>query len=101
MMNLEDFIKDLSPELQEMARKCGSAEELLALAGERKVPLPAEALEAIAGGNGSPQNCGGARCPKCGGTNLTKEKVDYSSGDPIVHYKCNSCGDEFVIHMYH
>ncbi len=31
-MNLEDFIKNLPPELQEKARACGSASELLALA---------------------------------------------------------------------
>ena len=50
-MNLEDYIKNLSPELQEKARACGSAEELLALAKEAKVPLPDEALAAIAGGD--------------------------------------------------
>ena len=49
-MNLEDLIKDLDPELQEKARACGSAEELIALAKEAKVPVPDEALEAIAGG---------------------------------------------------
>ena len=35
-MNLEDCIKDLSPELQEKARACGSVEELVALAKEEK-----------------------------------------------------------------
>ena len=39
-MNLEDYIKDLAPDLQEKARACGSVEELLALARENKVPLP-------------------------------------------------------------
>ena len=37
-MNLEGYIKDLVPGLQEKARACGSAEELLALAKEAKVP---------------------------------------------------------------
>ena len=49
-MNLEDYIKNLNPELQEKARACSSADELLALAKEAKVPLSDEALAAIAGG---------------------------------------------------
>ena len=49
-MSFEDYIKDLSSDLQEKARACGSFDELLALAKENKVPLPDEALAAIAGG---------------------------------------------------
>ena len=50
-MDIESHIKDLSPELQEKARACGSVGELMALAKEAKVPLPDEALAAIAGGD--------------------------------------------------
>ena len=65
-MDIESYIKDLSPELQEKVRACGSVEELLALAKEAKVPLPDEALAAIAGGD-DPE-AGGCKDPiKCGG----------------------------------
>jgi hypothetical protein len=96
-MNLEDFMKDLSPELQEKAYACKSAEELLALAREEKVELPPEALEAIAGGNGgSPQNCGKAKCPKCGSKN-TEITEEEPLGRPWfrVYYKCDNCGHEW------
>ena len=72
-MNLEDYIKDLDPELKEKIRACGSLEELLALAKESKVPLPDEALAAIAGGD-DPEagSCkpGTLKCPKCGSKNV-------------------------------
>ena len=48
--NIEEYIRELPPELQEKAKACKSADELLALAGEKKIPLPDEALEAVAGG---------------------------------------------------
>ena len=51
-LNIEEYIKDLSPELKEKARACASVEELLKLARENKVPLPDDALEAVAGGKG-------------------------------------------------
>ena len=51
-MNVESYIKDLDPELQEKARACDSAQELLALATRRllpslveKVPIPGTAQE--------------------------------------------------------
>ena len=50
-VDIESYIKDLSPELQEKAHACGSVEELLALAKEAKIPVPDEALVAVAGGD--------------------------------------------------
>lgn len=49
-INIDEYIKDLSPELQEKAKACSSVNELLELARENKVPLPDDALEAVAGG---------------------------------------------------
>ena len=64
-MNLEDYIKDLAPELQEKARACGSVEELVALAKDAKVPVPDEALAAIAGGEDPDSSiCTRPCCPK-------------------------------------
>ena len=86
-MNLEDYIKDLDPELQEKARACGSIEELVALAKDAKVPVPDEALAAIAGGDD--QDVGkcfdGPKCPKCGSK--------YTVYDKQFHqYVCYWCG---------
>ncbi|MDO4851108.1 MAG: Nif11-like leader peptide family natural product precursor [Actinomycetota bacterium] len=88
-MNLEDYIKDLDPELQEKARACGSVEELLALAKEAKVPLPDEALAVIAGGDD--QDAGSCRhedCPKCG----SKDTVDDGTDGRYWYWHCNTCG---------
>ena len=48
--NLEEYIKDLSPELQEKARACKTKDELLELAAENGLEIPEDALEAVAGG---------------------------------------------------
>ena len=96
-MNLEDYIKDLDPELQEKARACGSAEELLALAKEAKVPLPDEALAAIAGGDDQDiGSCDSSKCPKCKSKNTTCYKEDDEPGYYLSYWRCNSCGNEWV-----
>lgn len=46
----ENYIKDLSPELQQKAKECKSKEELLKLLAENDVELPEEALEMVSGG---------------------------------------------------
>ena len=43
-------INDLSPELREKARACGSTEELFELAKEEGMEIPDEHLEGIVGG---------------------------------------------------
>ena len=90
-VDIESYIKNLSPELQEKARACGSVEELLALAKEAKLPVPDEILEAIPGGDQpDPENCKPykVKCPNCGSTNVT---FDWYFG---VHH-CNDCGINF------
>ena len=92
-VDIESYIKDLSPELQEKARACGSGEELLALAKEAKVPVPDEALVAVAGGDDvDVGSCGPDCCPKCG----HREKPYWSewldNGEIREHYKCSKCG---------
>ena len=99
-MNLENYIKDLSPELQEKARACGSVDELVALAKEVEVPLPGEALAAIAGGEdqevGKCHN--GAKCPKCGCTRIGYQE-DTVSYYIHYHYCCTGCGYEWDYYM--
>ena len=48
--DFEEYIKDLSPELQEKARACKTKDELLELAADEDMEIPMEALEAVAGG---------------------------------------------------
>ena len=50
--NLEEYIKDLSPEQQEKARACKTKDELLQLAADEDMEIPMEALEGVAGGCG-------------------------------------------------
>ena len=49
-INIEDYIKemDLSPELEEKARACNTANELMQLEAENDVELPVDALEGVA-----------------------------------------------------
>ena len=58
-------INDLSPELREKARTCGSTEELFELAKEEGMEIPDEQLDGIVGGWCSDHEWG---CPaeKCG-----------------------------------
>lgn len=92
-MNIERYIKDLAPELQEQARACGSVEELLALAKEAKVPVPDEVLETVAGGDAEPVGCGPRYCPRCDSKNLeySHKEVD-QWGNTFVYYRCKDCG---------
>ena len=101
-MSLEDYIKDLAPELQEKARACGSVEELLALAKESKVPLPDEALTAIAGGSGVDSDACGMKpkCPNCGSRNVActgQERHDYYMR---LDFVCRDCGTKFHEDVY-
>ena len=93
-MNLEDVIKDLDPELQEKARACGSAEELVALAKDAKVPVPDEALTAIAGGEDPDSSiCTRPCCPKC----KSRDTVNYDTVGLDMYWRCNNCGYEWTV----
>ena len=75
-VDIESYIKDLSPELQEKAHACGSVEEV-----------------AVAGGDDvDVGSCGPDCCPKCG----HREKPYWSewldNGEIREHYKCSKCG---------
>ena len=58
---LEKYIGELSPEMQEKARQCKDINELNALLAENDVELSEDALQAVAGGCGSKP-----KCEKCG-----------------------------------
>ena len=69
---LEKYISELSPEMQEKARQCKTKEELNALLAENDVELSEDALEAVAGGCSCSDMCEKdkvfyGKCPHCGG----------------------------------
>ena len=69
---LEKYIGELSPELQEKARQCKDMGELNDLLAESDVELSEDALEAVAGGCSMSSSCYNqgdlttAICPACG-----------------------------------
>ena len=73
--NLEKYIRELSPEMQEKARACKDMQELNDLLAENDVELSEDALEAVAGGCKTTVNycyvcdpvteCTKAICPLC------------------------------------
>ena len=71
---LEKYITELSPELQEKARQCNDMEELNKLIAENDVELSDDVLEAVAGGG------------SCSDGNL-------SQGD-TVNLNCTECGSQ-------
>ena len=75
---IEKYIGELSPELQEKARACKSMNEIYELIAENDVELSDDALEAVAGG-------------------CCKSSSEFHQGDPVTEYKkalCPSCGQQ-------
>lgn len=70
---LDKYIGELSPELQEKARECKTMKELNALLAENDVELSEDALEAVAGG-----------CAELSSS-------VYNQGDPVTQHKKALC----------
>ncbi len=82
--DIEEYIKDLTPEQQEKARACKTKDELMKLAADEGVEIPMEALANVAGGCDTTElyceDCSstiiaydyylGHSCAKCGSTNI-------------------------------
>ena len=99
---LEKYIGELSPELQEKARHCKDMQELNALLAENDVELSEDALEAVAGGcskTSAQYDRGdiirGAKCPECGSSLYYWDMCASEKGhENILRLYCNnpSCG---------
>ena len=101
-MNIEEMIRNLDPELQEKVRKCAGFDEIRNLAEEEKIPLPAETLEAVAGGtDAGGKNCGKVKCPSCGSSKTKVMSVTNRELGWVYHYKCTSCGYEWDKFYYY
>ena len=72
--DFEEYIKDLSPELQEKAKDCKSKEELMELVADNDIEISEDALEAVAGG-----------------CSMSSDK--YDQGD-LVNFFCPNCGNQ-------
>ena len=71
---LEKYVGELSPEMQEKARQCKDMQELNALLAENDAELSEDALQAVAGGCSQSSShfdkgdaIPGAKCPECKG----------------------------------
>ncbi|MBQ6674725.1 MAG: hypothetical protein IJM75_01210 [Ruminococcus sp.] len=78
----EQYISDLSPEMQEKARECKTKEELNAFIAENDLELPEEALDMIAGGSKACASTGDyvADCPDCPGILEYHDMVWFEKG---------------------
>ena len=90
---LEKYIGELSPELQEKARECKTMDELNTLLAENDVELSVDALQAVAGGCGSTR---GYKCivPGCGGNPLQRirSEANYEGWVLATFFRCPKCG---------
>ena len=75
---LEKYVGELTPEMQEKARQCKTMDELNALLAENDAELSEDALKAVAGG-------------------CSASSVKYNTGDPVTEFKralCPLCGQQ-------
>ena len=107
--NLEEYIKDLSPELKEKARACKTKDELMQLAADEDMEIPEDALEAVAGG------CTSGGCnhifqetERIGmlpnwGSNDNNIKYNGKIVDNLITEVCSKCGEThyYVDHAAH
>ena len=97
VFDYEEYLKDLSPELQEKARLCKTKEELNAFIAENDIELPEDALELVAGG------CGTTTCDHksratieeySGITEKGARSGPFNKSYWIKKDKCASCGGD-------
>ncbi len=81
--DMENYLKDLTPEQQEKARACKTKDELIKLAAEEDIEIPMDALESVAGGCLTIKGT----CQKCGSDNIGITK---RPGAKVLI--CKSCG---------
>lgn len=109
-INLQDYIKDLSPELQEKAKSSKSISELLKFADENDIEIPQDALEKVSGGGicADPQVNGPTIAPqekKCEHRShyiildFKQSYQDYDSGCCMEKRLCGHCNNEYYARM--
>ena len=90
--NIEEYIKDLTPEQQEKAKACKTKDELIQLAAEEDVEIPMEALKNVAGGCDSYESY----CMDCGSTDIYIEEDGYAYPPKCGHCNSYNIGKRYV-----
>ena len=88
IFNIEEYIKDLTPEQQEKARACKTKEELNAFIAENEIELDDEVLAAVSGGS----ICGTGSedyCPD--GQKHSYVRLEDDKEHHYHVYKCTNC----------
>ena len=85
IINIEEYIKDLTPEQQEKAKACKTKDELMKLAAEEDVEIPMEALKNVAGGCDTVEYF----CRSCGSTEVYLSEEDEYGYD--YRLRCCHC----------
>ena len=89
---LEKYVSELPPDLQEKARACKTMQELNTLLAENDVELSEDALQSVAGGCSAKDVCAKGyifinQCPCCGG-NLKYHDTCYENGEYVIRAHC-------------
>ena len=88
-IDMENYIKDLSPELQTKAHACKSNSELLQFAADNDLEIPMDALEGVAGGCGGDSKKDTAVCNRCStALEAVPQGIPKTSGDCKWCPKC-------------
>ena len=92
----KDYLKDLSPELQEKAKDIKTNEELLEFLSDNDIELPEDALDAVAGGNGCSNSEGNSGAAPCAHQSTFELEgfIGYNDDEVGEYYseQCNTCG---------
>ena len=92
----KDYLKDLSPELQEKAKDIKTQEELLEFLSDNDIEIPEDALDAVSGGNGcgNSENSEAAPCTHQSVFELEGFIGQDDGGGYGEYYsmQCNACG---------
>ena len=93
----KDYLKDLSPELQEKAKDIKTQEELLEFLSDNDIELPEDALDAVSGGNGCSNSEGNSGAAPCTHQSVFELEgfIGQDEGGGYGEYysmQCNACG---------
>ena len=93
-----EYIKDLSPELQEKAKGIKTQEELNEFLSENDIELPEDALEAVSGGCGEPKEkvIYANACPDCGADLEYVRTVVQFGGHSRPVARCVKTGIQYI-----
>ena len=106
-IDLEEYIKDLTPEQAEKVLACKTNEELIQLAAQEDMDIPLDALAGIAGRIASIKDFSGSikdiadaiytikmpgiQCPDCGGPVFVRPVNIKYGNNKLINGYCKNC----------